>query len=1342
MAPHGLAADSCDLSDFKTDPDYRYEKPPQRYLFHKNTQEQLTLTLETSQRTSHRITTAIFKIFIKEILNFQDVEVVHVNDEEFKGWEITYQETNMIEIPTTMLNLEVWLPPGTVETSGSEEVDKGSQGSGGRFGWYISNHSIGQNDCITDHWRSYQYEKCSKIFSLTPQENNLLIGNYTKTGDGFYCNESFCTNGIFTPAVCENNNNCATLFAGDYKRYTKFLVEQIKDQDLQVRVAWIGPNLNSNFVKNFRKSNSIMFFGWWPDSLSNLGGFIPISFQPCSDYKTESRNEKTYACKYELHPLKKHMWKEIPQIDQNIPVAVEKFSLSIEDYRQLLTMYNDEHSDSAHDHDHDDNKVIDDIACRWLQGKKRTLNNWLPPAYSDKIKLWIGGIFPMSSQADFQQNSLLNAAALAKERINKNDNILSDYEIEIINDDGKCQSDMVLKAFITYTKQGIDNGGGLNKIKFDQMIGVLGPSCSDTVEPLVGVAKHFNTVIVSYSAEGAIFNNSDKYPYFFRTIPGNKMYSKVYPELFSAFGWKQVASLAENNNKYSEYLTFLEDDLIQRNMSIVNSRFQRDARADLTTHLQKLKKSNHRIIIGDLYATTARHVLCQAHKQKMTAKDGFIWFLPRWFHADWYKNNTTRKEGDEIEDCTTQEMEEAINGTFSLGYAYFAENKTEIMKDYENITVKEWHEEWSKKMCGRRDAKPNCWELPNYAGYTYDAVWTYAIALNKLLAEDKSHAVNMHSKKTNTRFVKLIDGTNFTGVSGHIIFHDGPSRQTNVNVMQLQIKDGKFDYVTVGYYDTNLNASATNKNRLKLNETLIKWQTSDGKAPDDGSPPEQTCLFSSISDALGVNCEMAIFISMLFGFAVITIIVFAAFIVFKKNMEKRIPPPGTRLWDSLDEWEIPREKVVINRTIGEGAFGTVFGGECQFTDNGPWQAVAVKTLKVGSTIEEKLDFLSEAEMMKRFSHKNIVELLGVCTHHEPIYMIMEFMLYGDLKTYLLARRHLVTSRSVASDDDEVGPRRLTSMALDVSRALDYLSEQKYVHRDVACRNCLVSADRIVKLSDFGMTRAMYESDYYRFNRKAMLPVRWMSPESLEEGVFTCKSDMWSFGVLLYEIITFGNFPFQGMSNNQVLEHVCKGHTIALPNGVKPQLSRLLHSSWALEPDERPSFSQMVDQLAMNPRLITPCLEVPLASVQTETDSLVITDQSNHKVPPRPPAPARVKHYSGDTAITPANLGNHQNNLSPGGNPPRWPPYDISQVPTYSDTGTGTTTTSFTVPNIWNNGSYNCNHNRAPHINGGGSSIEPLLPQNGENYIAKYVCLQRSKSGDSPVTIETPNMTSV
>ena len=106
---------------------------------------------------------------------------------------------------------------------------------------------------------------------------------------------------------------------------------------------------------------------------------------------------------------------------------------------------------------------------------------------------------------------------------------------------------------------------------------------------------------------------------------------------------------------------------------------------------------------------------------------------------------------------------------------------------------------------------------------------------------------------------------------------------------------------------------------------------------------------------------------------------------------------------------------------------------------------------------------------------------------------------------------------------------------------------------MACRNCLVNSDRNVKLADFGMTRPIMNSEFYRFSRKGMLPVRWMSPESLSDGIFTPMSDVWSYGVLLYEIITFGSFPFQGLSNNQVLQHIKEGNTLSPPSGIKQQL---------------------------------------------------------------------------------------------------------------------------------------------------------------------------------------------
>merc|ERR1719158_678185 len=364
---------------------------------------------------------------------------------------------------------------------------------------------------------------------------------------------------------------------------------------------------------------------------------------------------------------------------------------------------------------------------------------------------------------------------------------------------------------------------------------------------------------------------------------------------------------------------------------------------------------------------------------------------------------------------------------------------------------------------------------------------------------------------------------------------------------------------------------------------------------------------------MDLECQLTITITFLLGFGSFMVVLLSLFAGLKIRYERRMAATEKRMRElgllhsplsvlALDDWEMPRDRVVMNRKLGEGAFGMVYGGESFFDEKG-WVAVAVKTLKTGSTLEEKVDFLSEADMMKRFEHRNIVRLLGVCTRSEPVYTVMEYMLYGDLKTYLLARRHLVNERN-REELDEVSNKRLTNMAYDIAAGLSYLAEQKYVHRDIACRNCLVNAGRSVKLADFGMTRPMFESDYYRFSRRGMLPVRWMSPESLADGIFTPMSDVWSYGVLLYEIITFGSFPFQGLSNNQVLENVKNGQTLAQPVGIKSQLGQLLRSCWSPTPTKRPSASEILELLTNNPRLISPCIDVPLASVQIErTDSL-------------------------------------------------------------------------------------------------------------------------------------------
>lgn len=496
--------------------------------------------------------------------------------------------------------------------------------------------------------------------------------------------------------------------------------------------------------------------------------------------------------------------------------------------------------------------------------------------------------------------------------------------------------------------------------------------------------------------------------------------------------------------------------------------------------------------------------------------------------------------------------------------------------------------------------------------WIYVSVWVYALALDKFLKDPSSDISQLHSERSAQLLKNIMFETDMNGVSGRIRFSETGSRISTINIFQWI--DHRQNHI--GSFEPNvLRANGTyiiKGGQFDFNRTKVKWFTADGKQPKDR---RNLCSVQGLANAIGLSCSQTmVLLTILLCLFAVVVISLASFIFWKRRYDMKLKASAKIMRtfgidlksltplnaNTLDKWEVSKDHVVINRRLGEGAFGTVYGGEAQISGD-TWTAVAVKTLKKGSNPDDRLDFLSEAEAMKRFDHSNIIKLLGVCLQSEPIYAVMEFMLYGDLKTYLLARRHLVNDK--INDDSDFSPKRLTLMALDVAKALAYLSEMKYVHRDVACRNCLVNAQRVVKLGDFGMARSTADNDYYRFRRKGMLPVRWMAPESLSLGKFTPASDIWSYGVLLFEIITFGSFPFQGMTNTQVLDYLKIGKTLVVPTGIKPELEDLLKECWNLSCVKRPLATEIVELLHQKPKLVTPSLDVPLASVQIfETDS--------------------------------------------------------------------------------------------------------------------------------------------
>ncbi|XP_076250339.1 receptor protein-tyrosine kinase sevenless isoform X2 [Rhynchophorus ferrugineus] len=274
---------------------------------------------------------------------------------------------------------------------------------------------------------------------------------------------------------------------------------------------------------------------------------------------------------------------------------------------------------------------------------------------------------------------------------------------------------------------------------------------------------------------------------------------------------------------------------------------------------------------------------------------------------------------------------------------------------------------------------------------------------------------------------------------------------------------------------------------------------------------------------------------------------------------------------------IRRDQITLSKFLGSGAFGEVFEGRAKgLSQQGVVQKVAVKTLKKGASEQEKSEFLQEAQLMSHFKHEHILQLLGVCLDNDPQFIIMELMEGGDLLTYLRS------SRNQLNNTPTLNLIELLKMCLDVTKGCKYLEEMHFVHRDLACRNCLVSSvkseNRIVKIGDFGLARDIYKNDYYRKEGEGLLPVRWMAPESLLDGVFSCQSDVWAFGVLLWEIMTLGQQPYQARSNLEVLHYVKGGGRLGKPTDCPEELYKLMLQCWEFEPDKRPTFKYCLEIL--------------------------------------------------------------------------------------------------------------------------------------------------------------------
>ncbi|XP_077979883.1 hepatocyte growth factor receptor-like isoform X1 [Glandiceps talaboti] len=261
---------------------------------------------------------------------------------------------------------------------------------------------------------------------------------------------------------------------------------------------------------------------------------------------------------------------------------------------------------------------------------------------------------------------------------------------------------------------------------------------------------------------------------------------------------------------------------------------------------------------------------------------------------------------------------------------------------------------------------------------------------------------------------------------------------------------------------------------------------------------------------------------------------------------------------------IERRNLELEKVVGRGHFGLVYHGLLK-TDDGGEVECAIKTLLEDSTTDDVLSFLREGVMMKDFRHKNVLQLCGICIHKkEPPLVILPFMRNGDLLSF------------IRNPEKDPTVRDLITFCLQISEGMEYLANLKFVHRDLAARNCMLADDLTVKVADFGLSRDIYERDYYSAkDRHTKLPVRWMALESLERNIYNNKTDVWSFGVVLWELMTRGVTPYPSVDNWDISKYLRKGKRLPQPQYCSDELYDLMVNCWSVMPDDRPDFTELV-----------------------------------------------------------------------------------------------------------------------------------------------------------------------
>ncbi|XP_048845707.1 ephrin type-A receptor 4-like [Brienomyrus brachyistius] len=500
---------------------------------------------------------------------------------------------------------------------------------------------------------------------------------------------------------------------------------------------------------------------------------------------------------------------------------------------------------------------------------------------------------------------------------------------------------------------------------------------------------------------------------------------------------------------------------------------------------------------------------------------------------------------------------------------------------------------YSPQKEGLRDTRVAITDLQAHTNYTFQ-VWAVNGVSQQSPGREQSVSVTVTTNQAAPSQVTTIQTKEITRHAVSLVWQS-PERSNGV-ILEYEVKYYEKDQNERSYRIIKTSSrSADIKGLSPLTSYVFHVRARTAAGYGEFSAPYELMTNSVPSPVIGDGANPTVLLASGAGAIGLLLVAVGAFVISRRRSkyskakqdadEEKCPPQGMKTYVDPFTYEDPNRAIrqfakeidasciKIEKVIGIGEFGEVCSGRLKLAGKREI-CVAIKSLKAGYTDKQRRDFLSEASIMGQFDHPNIIHLEGVVTKCKPVMIITEYMENGSLDTFL------------RNNDGRFTVIQLVGMLRGIASGMKYLSDMSYVHRDLAARNILVNSNLVCKVSDFGMSRVLEDDPEAAYTtRGGKIPIRWTAPEAIVYRKFTSSSDVWSYGIVMWEVMSYGERPYWDMSNQDVIKAIEEGYRLPPPMDCPVALHQLMLDCWQMERSARPKFSQtvnMLDKLIRNP----------------------------------------------------------------------------------------------------------------------------------------------------------------